>query len=378
MAKIWESLCTYFKKTDKLFWALCIAASAYGILLLTSVSRSGTNYVKTQLMAVLIGYFAAVIISVMDYNFLAKLWPIIAILSAGLVMLTYFIGYGVAGTDDVAWLILPGGISFQPSELMKIAFILTFGTHLSVLQRKGKLRNFFHICLLVLHAAFPAFLVHLQGDDGTALIFIFIFLFMSLGAGIQWRYFFLVFICVLAAAPFAWNVLMNNDQKKRFLTAFDPESDPLGMGYQQTQGKISIASGELNGRGIFQGTRVVRQAVPEQQNDFIFSVAGEELGFIGCIALLILLLFLLLCVLRNASLARDSLGKCICFGFFGMVASQTILNLAMCLGLAPVIGITLPFFSAGGSSVACLYLGVGLVQSVHMHRENPDKVTLEL
>ena len=378
MTKIWGFLRAYFEKTDKLFWALCISASVYGIILLASVSRAGTNYVKTQIMAVALGYFAAIVISVMDYNFLAKLWPVAAALGAGLVVLTYFIGYGGAGADDVAWLILPGGVSFQPAELLKICFILTFAKHLSVLKAREKLRNFFHICLLVVHAAIPALLVHLQGDDGTALIFIFIFLFMSLGAGIQWRYFALVLVCAVAAAPVAWNMLMNEDQKKRFITAFNPESDPLGIGYQQTQGKISIASGELNGRGLFQGPRVLKQSVPEQQNDFIFSVAGEELGFIGCIALIAILLFLLLRVLQNAGTARDSLGQYLCFGFFGMIASQSILNIAMCLGLAPVIGITLPFFSAGGSSVACLYLGVGLVQSVHMHREDPDKVTLQL
>ena len=159
----------------------------------------------------------------------------------------------------------------------------------------------------------------------------------------------------------------------RFWTLFNLESDTNGFGYQQLQGKISIASGEMYGRGYYEGPRVAAGSVPYQENDFIFSVAGEELGFIGCVVLLGLLLLLMLRCVMNALSAKDDLGKFLCFGFFAMLAVQTVINVGMCLGLLPVIGITLPFFSSGGSSVACLYLGVGIVESVYMHRHNIEK-----
>ena len=154
----------------------------------------------------------------------------------------------------------------------------------------------------------------------------------------------------------------------------NPDADPLGAGLQQIQGRISIGSGRLTGQGLLTAQRVQNSVVPVQESDFIFSVAGEELGFIGCAAVLILLMLLLFKVLRIASVSCDRLGSCIAFGFFGMIAAQTVFNIAMCLSLLPVMGVTLPFFSAGGSSAACLYLGFGLVQNVAMHKSERDTI----
>ena len=144
----------------------------------------------------------------------------------------------------------------------------------------------------------------------------------------------------------------------------------IGDGWQQYQARTSIGSGQLTGKGLFNGPRVETNLVTFQHSDFIFSVAGEELGFIGCTAIIVLLLLYLLRVLYIASKARDDLGRCMCFGFFGLIALQSVSNIGMCLALLPVMGVTLPFFSAGGSSAVCLYLGFGLIQSVYMHR--PD------
>ena len=159
-------------------------------------------------------------------------------------------------------------------------------------------------------------------------------------------------------------------QKTRFTAMFhldDPNFDP-DIIFQQVQGRTSIGSGMFWGRGLFQGPRVSVGAVPFQHSDYIFSVAGEELGFFGCCILLLLLLSLLIAVLYCARTARDVSGSCICYGFFGMIASQSIINIGMCLALLPVMGVTLPFFTAGGSSAACLYFGLGFVQNVYMHR----------
>ena len=180
------------------------------------------------------------------------------------------------------------------------------------------------------------------------------------------------------AFPIAWEFLLPDYQKSRFTAVFNLEDPTVQMegGYQQYQGRISIGSGKLHGQGLFQGTRVASNVVTFQQSDYIFSVAGEELGFVGCSLILLLLFLFMAKVLHVASMARDDLGKYMCFGFFGMIALQSVVNIGMCLALLPVMGVTLPFFSAGGSSAACLYLGFGLVQSVHMRRKESDGLRL--
>lgn len=380
MRKVLGSIADYFKHTDIIFWLLSIAVSVYGCLLIYSMDRAdeSSSFIKTQIMAVSLGYIAAILISVMDYSIIGKLWPIVAVICVGAVLLTFTpMGIQIAGTDDRAWIDLKV-TTFQPAELMKIGFIITFAKHLSYLREKEKIKSFLQVCGLAGHALIPIVLVHFQGDDGTALVFALMFIIMSFAGGVQLRYFFITFSAIIAAAPLAWNFVMNEDQKNRFLALFNLEAYAQSEGWQQLMGKISIASGQMTGRGLFQGPRVAKGSVPFQENDFIFSVAGEELGFVGCIALLGLLLLLMLRAVQNAGSAKDYFGKFICFGFFAMISVQTCINVGMCLGLLPVVGITLPFFSSGGSSVACLYLGIGLVESVYMHQYDPDKIKIRL
>lgn len=366
----------YFKQTDIIFWIISILLSVFSLLLLLSVSRtSNFNLFKTQLISIFIGYISAFIITKSDYRIIAKHYVIIATVCILLIFCTLIFGTAITGNSGIdakAWLKLPGGISFQPSELAKIGFILTFSKHLSILKEKNELKSFFNITFLGIHALVPIFLTHLQGDDGAAIIFFFMFLFMSFGAGIQLRYFFAVFAVIILLIPILWNYVFAEYQKQRIINQINPEADPLNSGFQQIQGKISIGSGKIFGEGLFNGSRVGNNSVPIQESDFIFSAAGEELGFIGCILIIVLLLFMLFRILRIASLSSDFLGTYICFGFFGLIASQTIFNLGMCLSILPVMGVTLPFFSAGGSSSACLYLGIGLVQSVFMQQKDND------
>ena len=359
----------YIKMTDKLLWLICICTSALGAALVYSATRTASiSQFRTQVIAIAIGYLAAFVITKIDYQKICALWIVIAVLCIGLMAATSIFGRRVEGADDKAWIILPGGFSIQPSEIVKIGFIVTFAKHLDFLRRKNKLKSFPQILLLCMHMAIPVLIIHLQGDDGAALVFVFIFLSMCFGAGIQLRYFAALGVALGAGIPLAWKYVLNNDQKKRIQILLDHSLDPLGYGYQQGPGEISIGSGMMNGRGLFQGPRVARGIVPEDHNDFIFSVAGEELGFIGCVAILFLIGLMLFKILMVARSSQDPLGKYLCFGFFGMLAFQTIENVGMCLYLLPVVGITLPFLSAGGSSAACLYFGVGLVQSVYMHR----------
>lgn len=165
----------------------------------------------------------------------------------------------------------------------------------------------------------------------------------------------------------------------RFIALFnlDDPSVQMDAGYQQYQGRISIGSGKLNGQGLFNGSRVASNSVPFQHSDYIFSVAGEELGFVGCSLIILLLLLLMVKILHVAHSSRDDLGRFICFGYFGIIALQSVSNIGMCLALLPAMGVTLPFFSAGGSSAACMYFGFGLIQSVYMRRKEIDGLRLK-
>lgn len=378
-ARIGKGFVGYCKRSDKLLWLIMLTISAFSLVLLYTVPANAMarNYFNVQLLAIIAGYIGAIILTLIDYRTIARYWKWIAGISIALIIYTLIFGQSVTGSDGVnakAWLTLPGGITFQTSELVKIFFMITYGKHLSILKENGTIQKFRHVCLLGVHAVIPIALVHLQGDDGAAIIFFFMFVFMSFAAGVQLRYFAALFGAILVAIPIAWQFIFEDYQRNRILNMFNPEADPLGTGLQQIQGKISIGSGQFTGQGLLTAPRVQNSAVPVQESDFIFAVAGEELGFVGCIAILALLLLLLLRILRTAFVSCDNLGTYICFGFFGMIAAQTVFNIGMCLSLLPVMGVTLPFFSAGGSSAACLYLGFGLAQNVSMHKSEKDKV----
>ena len=379
-----KSILNYLKRSDKLYWLVMLCISAYSLLLLKTVPLppKGRGYFATMLIAVALGYFGAILLTLIDYREIASFWYLIAGFSLFLMLYTLKFGISVTNSGGVnakAWIDL-GVTTFQPSELVKIGFIITFSKHLSELEKRDLMKSPLHVMLLACHALIPIILVHLQRDDGAAIIFFCMFLAMAFGAGIQLRYFAVLFAAVCAAVPLAWKYdLLSEYQKQRMLAAYhlDEDTDAVRRyGWQQVQGRLSIGSGGLWGRGLFQSPRVKSGVVPVQQSDFIFSVAGEQLGFIGCMAIIVLLLLLLFRTLRNARKASDLMGRSICMGFFGMIAAQIVFNLGMCLDLLPVIGVTLPFFSAGGSSAACLYFGFGLVLSVHMHKINTEKITL--
>ena len=334
MRKLLSRIGDYFSGTDNLLWILMISATFISSLLLSSVERAGGSFVRTQILAAILGLAAAIVVSVIDYEYISRFWYLLAIMSILLFAAVFLFGMTVSGTDDTAWIRLPGGITFQPSELVKIFFIVTFATHLNYLKKNEKLKNFLSIVTLLGHAAVPMIIIHFQGDDGSALIFGFIMLIMMFTAGVQTRYF-VALICMLAVGiPVVWNVIMNNEHRNRILALMDIDGNAMtDYGYQQYQSKVSIASGELTGYGIGQGYRTGIGYVPEQENDFIFSVACEELGFIGAMIVLAILLLIIIRIFINAQQARDDLGAFICYGMFGLIATQTIINIGMVLGL---------------------------------------------
>lgn len=382
-----KSAAYYWKKVDKAYWLIMLTISTFSILLLKTVpaASSGKRYYLTMLVAVLLGYCGALIISMLDYHDLAMFWYIIAGFSLFLMAYTLKFGQSVTSTGGVdarAWIYL-GSTSFQPSELVKIGFIVTFATHLSFLHERDLLKSPLQVILLGVHAAIPIALTHAQGDDGAGMIFFCIFLVMSFCAGVQLRYFLILFLVLCAAFPIAWKYVLADYQKQRILVAYNLDAsyeNVIHYGWQQFQARTSIGSGGIYGRGMFTSPRVNSKIVPEQESDMIFSVVGEEFGFVGCCVILLLLVLLLLRTIHIARKCPDFLGKAICMGFLGLVASQLTLNLAMCLDLLPVTGVTLPFFSAGGTSAACLYFGFGLVENVAIHSDNvlPCKVDVKL
>ncbi len=373
MKNIREMIKKYFSAVDKWLLFFCISISTIGILCQYSLVNSNqaatldisNRVVLVQIIASLLGLSAAIVISNFDYHFMAKLWKLYVPTSVFLVVLTFFIGMQVdESIDDKAWLRLPFGLTFQPSELLKICFILSFAYHLSKVREEiNKPSN---VALLCLHGAFPVLLIHLQGDDGTAIIFLFIFAAMIFAAGISWKYIIAAVPIVAAAIPIAWQYVLSDDQRTRFLAVYFSEyADPLGTDYQQSLSRISIGLGQLQGEGLFQEDYWY---VPKMHNDFVFSFICQALGFIGALIVLSLLFGICFRAIYDAKIALDPLGAYICYGVFAMFFSQCIINIGMCVSVLPVIGITLPLLSAGGTSISITYLGIGLLLSVHVHR----------
>ncbi len=360
--RVRSAVFNYFKVTDSLLLLFCLLASAFSCVLVYSVSVTaelGARMYLMQIAVSLFGLLLAVLLSRLDYAGLCSLWPFLAGLSLVLVALTFTpLGVGVAGTDDTAWLSF-FGFTFQPAELMKIAFIMTFATHLN--RVKDHINRLPTVLLLCLHGGFAAGLVFLQGDDGTALVFIFIFVGMMFASGLRLLYFLIAGAAGVCALPIVFS-LLDEQKLTRILALIRVEEYLDSDGWQQALGLSSMGSGQLWGLGFLQGGG---HGIFARENDFIFTVAGEEFGFIGGMFVLALLLGIIIRLFLNVSRTKDYLGRLLCVGMLSLIGSQSLINLGMVLRVLPVVGITLPFFSAGASSVGSLYLGIGLVLSVY-------------
>jgi len=359
----------FFRETDKIMLILCAFTSFYGCAAVYSATafEGSIRPFLVQTICTIGGLCAALFIARIDYEHFFERWYLIALLGLIPVILTFFIGFAPGNTDDKAWLDL-GFTTFQPSELLKICFIITFSKHLSYIKDNiNKLRYLIPVCI---HGAIPVLLIHFQGDDGTALVFAIMMLFMLWAAGVSWKYFLIAFAVVLLASPIIYFFVMNDEHRARILNMFNLEADIQGTGFQQWRGRIALANGGFFGQGFLKGSLTSSGLVPFGYNDFIFVSIGEELGFLGCMAVIILLASICFRSMKVAKICSKDSGKLICVGFFSMIFAQTIINIGMCISVLPVIGITLPFFSAGGTSLLCLFLGVGLVLSVYMHRNS--------
>ncbi len=371
MRHLFAKFADFVRESDKILLSLLFLAAGYGCIAVFSA----THYMESlrpflvHTFCLVAGFGVILVGSIFEYNHYIKLWPLFAFAGIVPVILTFFIGYAPAGTDDKAWLDL-GFTTFQPSELLKVCFIITFATHLARINKTiNKPKTLIPLCI---HGAIPVVLIHFQGDDGTALVFAIIFVSMLWAAGASWKYFVAAFATLVVSSPIIYFFVMNNSQRERLKNMFDIDADILGVGWQQYRGRQALANGGFWGQGYLNGdlTQIGKSGVPEGHNDFIFVTIGEELGYLGCIAVIVILAAICVRCLQVAKLSSQSEGKYICVGIFAMLFAQMVINIGMCTSITPVIGVTLPFFSAGGTSLLCLFSGMALVHNVYMHRNS--------
>ena len=376
-------LADFIQQADLVLLGLCCAATLYGMVLIASATRymdtSGMSgmirYVGVQGAAMLLGLCAYVFMSMIDVEIVLKKWKwVVAFNIVFIGLLVTPLGVGSDTTGNQAWLKIPG-IPFQigPAEIVKITFTLLLAKQLEWLrEEKRDLKSFPAAAMVAGHTLLlMGYYVVISGDMGNALTFFFIFLCMAFAAGFALRWFALLFaglgggiafVLLLDIVPASMDYMLN-----RFRVLFDHSYDSLGVGWQQSRSLLAIGSGGIFGQGYMQGTQTQSSesySLPYRWTDFIFSVCGEELGLIGCLAVIALLTAIIIRVLLVARNAQVPLHCYVCVGMAAMLIYQTVINIGMCLFVMPTIGVTLPFFSYGGSSLLTLYAAMGVVSGI--------------
>ncbi len=371
----------FFRRADMLLLIVSLISALYGLAVIWSATLWTDNgpaqYVIVQTLGIVIGVAAFAVITVIDLDIFSAHWKWLYALSAGLFVLLIFFGQGDATTGNNGWLRF-AGIGIQPTEFIKLAFIVVLGKHLVYLKTRRDLNSFISIAQLAGHFIIMfGIIIVTAGDLGSALVYFFIFAVMMFMAGVRIYWFIIGFAAIAAMVPIAWTYFLEDYQKNRILAPYDPSIDPTntGVNWQQHQAEIALGSGQLTGAGLGQGTQTQSGSIPSQHTDFIFAVIGEELGMIGACAVLLLLTIIVVRCIQVGLRSGDTLSALVCFGVAASVVFQTFENVGMCIGIAPVVGITLPFFSYGGSSVVSMFMAMGLVSGVR-YRPKPVKYRL--
>lgn len=350
---------------DKFLFITVIIAALYGIIAIFSATRSlGTNSnVIIQSASLFLGLCALIALTLFDYEQLDLFLKPIAGVCLFLLILVLIIGKS-DGWGAQSWIRL-GPVGIQPAEIAKIGFIITFSYHLDkVSDRINEPKNVF---FLLIHLAVPVALILLQPDAGSAMVFIFTFIVMMFLAGLSFKYIVPALGLGIISLPLIYYFLLSEYQQHRIQVFFNPEMDKLGSGYNVIQSKIAVGSGQFFGKGFLNGTQNQLGFLPTKHTDFIFSVISEEFGFIGAAIVIILLFAIISRCLKTASNSISPFGKYLCIGVAAMLIFHTVENIGMCIGLMPVTGIPLPFFSYGGSSLITNCIAIGLVMSVSYH-----------
>jgi rod shape determining protein RodA len=345
--------------------------------------------VVRQAIFALLGLLGMMLLSAVDYRFLEEVFfrtrasresvqgaslgqRVLAsflhpfyLLNIGLLVTVLVLGRVTLGSQR--WISV--GIDLQPSELAKLLIIITLAKFLS--DQEEDIKHLRTVLISLIHVAIPIVLVYLQPDLGTSIVLGLIWLGMVVMAGSRLRHLILMAIPALLAAPLAWLYLLQAYQRERVMVFLNPYLDPLGAGYNPIQSLVSVGSGGLFGKGLAAGTQSQLHFLRIQHTDYIFSVLGEEIGFVGALAFFALLVIVLLRAVRIASECPDVFGQLIACGVAVMLFSQSFINVGMNTGLLPVTGIPLPFISSGGSSLLTILLAEGLLQSIAMHARRP-------
>ncbi len=352
------------------WWMLTLifVVGAFGLVALYSAVHAGAHTAQAGLFTKqLIWYGAGSVVMVTAFLFNFKNYEryghLIYILCVVMLVAVLLFGKYVGGSKR--WLVF-GPISVQPSEIVKLAVIIVLAKYYArVSTTKGL--NFRELLPPFVLTAIPFILIVRQPDLGTAMVLALIAGSMTLYVKIKRR----ILICLGAscslAVPLVW-LLLKGYQKQRILTFLNPDRDPLGAGYHIIQSKIAVGSGMLTGKGFLKGTQNALDFLPEQHTDFIFSVLAEEWGFMGAMTVLLAFLLLITWGLQIAQRSRDPFGTVLAVGVTAMISWQVFINIGMVMGLMPVVGVTLPFISYGGSSVITMMAGVGLLLNVSMRR----------
>ncbi|MGO1369563.1 MAG: rod shape-determining protein RodA [Senegalia sp. (in: firmicutes)] len=364
------------KKFDYYLLFLILILTSYGFFSIY-IATGALSALKSQAIAFIIGVIAVMILSLIDYDIWGKLYIPIYILSNGLLLAVVLFGTGSEQWGADSWLVI-GGFSFQPSEIVKIGIIISLAKFIEI--NKKDINNVFTLIKVLTFAVIPILLV-VENDFGTGLVFIFFTFIMLFVAGLNYRYIIYALIAGLISLPILWFGFLGEFQKNRVLIFLDPSLDPMGAGYQSTQSKIAIGSGQLIGRlmttdgNLNEKIEWVKKSgftglnwLPEKHTDFIFAVIGESFGLIGGLLLIFLFLLLLYRLVTIAKKAKDSFGSLIVIGIAAMITFHIIENIGMTMGLMPVTGIPLPFISYGGTFLLTNMIAMGFVFSIAMRK----------
>ena len=381
MGRVRETLHDVLRQTDAVLLALCVASTLYGMVLIASAThfRGTLKYVAIQGFGLLIGVLLYFFFSAVDVGELSKKWKWLLIFNFGFILLLRT-PFGLTRNGNRAWLGVNDigkslGVGFlenfpitvQPAEIVKITFILLLARQLALLQEKRDLRSFVNVIQPTAHAgAMFVFYYILSKDAGSGLVYLFAFLCMAFAAGFALRWIILGIGGAVGAFLAAWNLgLLRGDWYDRIKVILDHSYQPDKKGFQQTRGMLALGSGKLTGQGLFNGNRTQSGALFAQHTDYIFSSMGEEIGFIGCVCIMLAELAIIARCVYVGIRCQDYMRRLVCYGAASALMFQLMINVGMCIGVMPVIGLTLPLISYGGSSVVTIFMMLGLVSGAY-------------
>lgn len=362
------------KKLKKIEWWIPICAiilCGIGLVALFSASYdSGLNEFKKQAIWVGISIGIMIVVMFIDYKILIKLSPILYGISIILLIAVLFTK-PVNGARS--WFNIGDGIfSFQPAEMSKIFIILFLANIITIIQRKGRMEinRIPKLALILLTIAIPIGLIIIEPDYGTATAYIVSFLLMIFVAGIDKKYIISAILLVVIAVPVTYNFLLPQHAKTRIDTFLNPESDPRGAGYNVLQSKLAIGAGQITGMGILEGNQTQLGYLHPKTTDFIFSVIGEEMGFIVAGGVILLNIMIITKAIQVAKGTKNEAGSYVAIGIAGIFLFHTLENIGMTMGLLPITGVPLLFVSYGGTSMMTTFICVGILLNISSNRKN--------